>query len=97
LPAVELPPRFGEPAEAEEAAYLVVLDPATGRVAMPVQAVVGKTQAVLQALQDPLLRDGPFSGATVLVDGYVSLIVAPYRLVDWMRAAERVGVRFRRC
>jgi two-component system chemotaxis sensor kinase CheA len=71
--------------EAAAGPYVLVLEHAAGRVALRVQTIVGKGQAVLAPLGDPLLQHGPFAGGTVRGNGHVGLILDPDRLVAWQR------------
>jgi two-component system chemotaxis sensor kinase CheA len=57
-------------------------------VAVAVDHLVGRVQAVIQPLDDGLGRLGKFSGATILGDGSVSLILDLMTLIAETRAAE---------
>lgn len=78
----------GEP---EEKNYVMVLEQSGGALCVPVARFQGKSQAVLHPLGDTLLQNGPFSGATVLGSGYVSLIIDPDRLYKYVSAAIGLG------
>ena len=58
------------------------------RVGVAVDRLVGRVQAVIQPLDDGLGRLGRFSGATILGDGSVSLILDLMTLVAETRAAD---------
>ncbi len=70
---------------ATDGPYVLVLEHAAGQMAFRVQAIVGKGQAVLAPLGDPLLQRGPFAGGTVRGNGHVGLILDPDRLIAWQR------------
>jgi two-component system chemotaxis sensor kinase CheA len=58
------------------------------RVGVAVDRLLGRVQAVIQPLDDGLGRLGKFSGATILGDGSVSLILDLLTLVAETRAAD---------
>jgi two-component system chemotaxis sensor kinase CheA len=58
------------------------------RVGVDVDRLLGRVQAVIQPLDDGLGRLGTFSGATILGDGSVSLILDLMTLVAETRAAD---------
>ena len=58
------------------------------RVGVAVDRLLGRVQAVIQPLDDGLGRLGRFSGATILGDGSVSLILDLMTLVAETRAAD---------
>jgi two-component system chemotaxis sensor kinase CheA len=58
------------------------------RVGVAVDRLIGRVQAVIQPLDDGLGRVGRFSGATILGDGSVSLILDLMTLVAETRAAD---------
>jgi two-component system chemotaxis sensor kinase CheA len=58
------------------------------RVGVAVDRLLGRVQAVIQPLDDGLGRVGRFSGATILGDGSVSLILDLMTLVAETRAAD---------
>lgn len=72
----------GQPATGN---YVIVFEHASGKAGVRIERIVGKGQAVLTPLGDPLLRHGPFAGGTVRGDGRVGLILDPDRLVAWQR------------
>lgn len=78
VPMVPLARRFAS--DAGEGGYMMVLERSAGPVCVRIAAILGKGQAVLHPLADPLLRRGPFSAATVRGDGHVGLILDPDRL-----------------
>ncbi len=59
------------------------------RVGVAVDRLLGRVQAVIQPLDDGLGRHGRFSGATILGDGSVSLILDLLTLVAETRAADQ--------
>jgi two-component system chemotaxis sensor kinase CheA len=58
------------------------------RVGVAVDRLVGRVQAVIQSLGQGLHGLGRFSGATILADGSVSLILDLAALVNESRAAD---------
>ncbi|RMF18243.1 MAG: hypothetical protein D6761_03105 [Candidatus Dadabacteria bacterium] len=60
--------------------YVLILEESAGSICVPIRRIIGKSQAVLHPLRDRTLAHGPFSGATVLGNGYVSLILDAGRL-----------------
>jgi two-component system chemotaxis sensor kinase CheA len=67
---------------------LLVTRYAEQRVGVAVDRLLGRVQAVIQPLDDGLGRIGRFSGATILGDGSVSLILDLMTLVAESRAAD---------
>ena len=59
------------------------------RVGVTVDKLLGRVQAVIQALGEGLVGLNRFSGATILGDGSVSLILDLTALVTESRAADQ--------
>ena len=88
IPMVPLRKLFhynGEPPERQE---LLLTRHAGQRVGVTVDRLVGRVQAVIQALGEGLAGFNRFSGATILGDGSVSLILDLAALVAESRAAD---------
>jgi two-component system chemotaxis sensor kinase CheA len=90
LPIVPLREMFGEsPLEAAcERRELLLTRHAEQRVAVEVDRLLGRVQAVIQPLGDSLARMRRFSGATILGDGSICLILDLPTLVSIARVSE---------
>jgi two-component system chemotaxis sensor kinase CheA len=89
VPTVPLRTLFrvgGEPPARQE---LLLTRHAGQRVGVMVDKLVGRVEAVIQALGEGLQGVGRFSGATILGDGSVSLILDLAALVGECRAADQ--------
>ena len=76
LPLVDLRSRFGTPAANDDSVPLAVVVEADGtRVALAVDALLGQQQVVVKTLETHYRRVPGVSGATILGDGRVALIV----------------------
>ncbi|PKO53757.1 MAG: chemotaxis protein CheA, partial [Betaproteobacteria bacterium HGW-Betaproteobacteria-21] len=77
LPVVSLAELFDIPGASRgvEQAVLVVLEAENGRIALGVDALLGQHQVVVKNLETNYRRVGGISGATILGDGQVSLIL----------------------
>lgn len=76
LPLVDLRARFGTPAANDDGVPLAVVVEADGtRVALAVDALLGQQQVVVKTLETHYRRVPGVSGATILGDGRVALIV----------------------
>ena len=65
-----------------EQAYVVVVNTGMRQVGMVVDSLIGQEEAVIKPLADYLQEGSGFSGATILGDGRVSLILDVYELVN---------------
>ena len=89
VPIVSLKGRFGEAVqEGERRGELLLTRYAEQRVGVAVDRLLGRVQAVIQPLDHGLAKLGRFSGATILGDGSVSLILDLTTLVAETRAAD---------
>ncbi|MCP4808612.1 MAG: hypothetical protein GY884_24990 [Proteobacteria bacterium] len=73
VPLLSLGPLMGSSDAAPE--LVVVIDGPTGSVALAVEEVLGQQQVVVKPLSSPLSKSPLFSGAAVLGDGRVGLIL----------------------
>lgn len=71
--------------------YVVVVQAAAGRIGFVVDALLGRQEVVVKPLEDYVQENSGFSGATILGDGSISLIVDVDELVVMaqQRTAER--------
>jgi two-component system chemotaxis sensor kinase CheA len=74
LPIVDASERFGGP-PAPDAAYAVVVRGATGSLAVTVSALFGQRELVTRPLPPEVAENSALSGAAVLSDGQIALIV----------------------
>jgi two-component system, chemotaxis family, sensor kinase CheA len=74
LPVVDASERYGGPA-APDAAYAVVVRGASERLAMTVDRLVGQRELVTRPLPSEVSEGSALSGAAVLSDGQIALIV----------------------
>jgi two-component system chemotaxis sensor kinase CheA len=62
--------------------YVVVVSTGLRRVGLVVDALIGQEEVVIKPLVDYLQESSGFSGATILGDGTISLILDVYELVN---------------
>jgi two-component system chemotaxis sensor kinase CheA len=65
-----------------ERPYVVVVNTGMKRVGLVVDALIGQEETVIKPLADYLQEKSGFSGATILGDGSISLILDVYELVN---------------
>jgi len=88
VPFISLRDVFGTAGERDPFQKVVIVSSGGGRVGLVVDQIIGNTQAVIKQLSK-LHADLPnFSGATILGDGTVALILDTARLVDAGQATE---------
>jgi two-component system chemotaxis sensor kinase CheA len=68
--------------------FVVVVKTATGRTGFVVNELLGRQEAVIKPMEDYLQEDSGFSGATILGDGSVSLILNVDELAVMAKAHE---------
>ncbi len=83
LPLVRLADVFKIPSkrEASDKAFVVVVSSGLQRVGLVVDSLVGQEEVVIKPLVDYLQEKCGFSGATILGDGRISLILDVYKLI----------------
>ena len=87
-PYINLRQQFGITGERPEIEQIVIVGVKGGRVGFVVDCVVGEHQTVIKPL-GPLYHDVPgISGATILGDGSVALILAPGDLAQLAESSE---------
>jgi two-component system chemotaxis sensor kinase CheA len=84
LPLIRLPELFNAATSELNAGKLFVVVVSTGmrRVGLVVDALIGQEEVVIKPLADYLQENSGFSGATILGDGHISLILDIYELVN---------------
>jgi len=84
LPLVRLADLFNMPARVSDdgRAFVVVVSTGMKRVGLVVDALLGQEEVVIKPLEDYLQEKSGFSGATILGDGRISLILDIYELVN---------------
>ncbi len=84
LSLLRLSDEFGKQAVApvDSQAYVVVVNTGMRQVGLVVDSLIGQEEAVIKPLADFLQERSGFSGATILGDGRVSLILDVYELVN---------------
>lgn len=91
VPFISLRDVFGTQGERDQFQKVVIVSSGGGRVGLVVDQIIGNTQTVIKQLSK-LHADLPnFSGATILGDGTVALILDTARLVDAGQASETQG------
>jgi len=63
-------------------AYVVIVSTGMQQVGLVVDELVGQQEVVIKPLVDYLQESSPFSGATIIGDGQISLILDIYELVN---------------
>jgi two-component system chemotaxis sensor kinase CheA len=95
LPLVRLTDLLNMPASARSALddrlFVVVINSTAGRTGFIVDALLGRQEVVIKPLEDYLQEDRGYSGATILGDGAISLILNVDELV--VMAKEREAER----
>ncbi|PID39749.1 MAG: hypothetical protein CR984_06095, partial [Proteobacteria bacterium] len=91
LPLVRLSELLNLPADEktpqEKRLFVMVIHAATGRIGFAVDTLLGRQEVVIKPLEDYLQENSGFSGATILGDGSISLILDVDELV--LMAKER--------
>jgi two-component system chemotaxis sensor kinase CheA len=84
LPLVRLADLFNMPAETagDGRSFVVVVSTGMKRVGLVVDVLLGQEEVVIKPLEDYLQEKSGFSGATILGDGRISLILDIYELVN---------------
>ncbi len=66
----------------DERIFVVVVNTGVKRVGLVVDELIGREEVVIKPLEDYLQENSGFSGATILGDGSISLILDIYELVN---------------
>lgn len=84
LPLIRLPEIFNISTGRQNSGKLFVVVVTTGmrRVGLVVDTLIGQEEVVIKPLADYLQENSGFSGATILGDGRISLILDVYELVN---------------
>ncbi|MBC2734101.1 MAG: chemotaxis protein CheA, partial [Desulfobacteraceae bacterium] len=84
LPLVRLADLFNMPTDpsSDGRAFVVVVSTGMKRVGLVVDVLLGQEEVVIKPLEDYLQEKSGFSGATILGDGRISLILDIYELVN---------------
>jgi len=84
LPLVRLADLFRMPTDpsGDGRAFVVVVSTGMKRVGLVVDVLLGQEEVVIKPLEDYLQEKSGFSGATILGDGRISLILDIYELVN---------------
>ena len=85
LPVVALDELFDVPERAEQAGLMVTVEAEGQRIALRVDELLGQQQVVVKNLERNYRRVPNVSGATILGDGRVALIIDVIALVRRMR------------
>lgn len=94
LPLVDLGMLLSVDAESSSdptSGFIVVVDGLTGRFALLVDDLIGQQQVVIKQVDPGVNRSGLFSGAAILSDGLVGLILNPAALYGDDRAGRGGG------
>jgi two-component system chemotaxis sensor kinase CheA len=81
---IRLSELFGIPSltAGKQKSFVVVVNTGMRRVGLVVDALIGQEETVIKPLVDYLQENSGFSGATILGDGHISLILDVYALVN---------------
>jgi len=79
------------PTQSDDRFFVVVVKAANGRIGLIVDQLLGRQEVVIKPLEDYLQENSGFSGATILGDGSISLIINVDELV--VMAKERESER----
>jgi two-component system, chemotaxis family, sensor kinase CheA len=84
LPLIRLSELFGIRSETSNSGkeFVVVINTGLRRAGLVVDALIGQEEVVIKPLVDYLQESSGFSGATILGDGRISLILDVYELVN---------------
>ncbi len=91
LPLVDLRTRLGEQVGTDTGKFTVVIAVGQQRTGLIVDRLIGQQEVVIKPMDDKHTAGGPFSGATILEDGSVSLILDCLQLVRQAKPAERAA------
>ena len=73
---------FPTPTGDFQKAFVVIIATGTKQIGLVVDSLVGEQEVVIKPLADYLQENSGFSGATILGDGRISLILDVYELVN---------------
>ena len=82
IPFIYLRNEFGITTESPKLEQVVVIEHGEGRIGLTVDKVIGEYQAVLKSLGTMYRKQDTVSGATILGDGTVALVLDPNRVVN---------------
>lgn len=88
VPYVRIRDRFGVASEAPEIEQIVIAEVEDRRVGFVVDHVIGQHQTVIKTLGNSFKHSEEFSGATILGDGTVALILDLQRMVRYVQDEE---------
>lgn len=89
LPIIDLHEAFDTPGERRgfESGIMVILESDGAKAAAFVDSLIGQHQVVIKSLEANYRRVAGISGATIMGDGHVALILDPQQLVSMARRA----------
>jgi len=84
LPVIHLSDLFSTTSDAKdkEKLYVVVVNTGTQKIGLVVDELLGQEEVVIKPLIDYLREKSGFSGATIVGDGTISLIIDIYEIAD---------------
>ncbi|MEO5329736.1 MAG: chemotaxis protein CheA [Magnetococcus sp. THC-1_WYH] len=88
VPYIRIRDRFDIPGEAPEIEQIVISDVDSKRTGFVVDSVIGQHQTVIKSLGKNFEHSEEFSGATILGDGTVALILDLSKMVRYVEAEE---------
>lgn len=88
VPYIRIRDRFDIPGEAPEIEQIVISDVDSKRTGFVVDSVIGQHQTVIKSLGNNFEHSEEFSGATILGDGTVALILDLSKMVRYVEAEE---------
>jgi len=91
VPFLRLREVFGTSGEPDGYQKVVIVSSGEGRVGLVVDQIIGNTQTVIKQLSKLHSGLDTFSGATILGDGTVALILDTTHLVSYGQAQEQLG------
>ena len=92
LPLIRLSSVFNINSDSDESGkeFVVVVSSGMKRVGLVVDLLIGQEEAVIKPLEDYLQEESGFSGATILGDGQISLILDVYELINLFLSSHAV-------
>jgi two-component system chemotaxis sensor kinase CheA len=76
---------FSSPGTAPQHSQIIKISSTLGQIGLVVDKIIGDHQAVLKPLGQPYKEQEEFSGATILGDGTVALVIDPLKLIHKLR------------
>jgi two-component system chemotaxis sensor kinase CheA len=82
IPFIDLVTEFGEKTENEKEMYLLVTEYGKKEMGFVIHTIVGKYQAVIKPLSRAAQKEEIFSGASILGDGEIALVIDTNKMIS---------------